>query len=119
MFTLIHRKTNYKSDRGINLMLISENGIQPYTMIKSLSKLLAGKNSKHAHKQYFCTNWLQGFTQELRRDQNQVYCEDNETVRVEMPRNGSTVEFFDGQNQFKVPFMMFVDFEAILEPTQE
>ena len=35
-----------------------------------------------------------------------------------MPREGSTVEFYDGQNQFKVPFIMYVDFESILEPIQ-
>ena len=35
-----------------------------------------------------------------------------------MPRKGSTMEFYDGQNQFKVPFTMYVDFEAILEPIQ-
>ena len=75
-------------------------------------------NSKHHGKQHFGTNCLQGFTQELSRDQHQVYCEDNETVRVEMPRKGSTVEFYDGQNQFRVPFMMYADFEVILQPIQ-
>ena len=35
-----------------------------------------------------------------------------------MPSKGSTIEFYDGQNQFKVPFMMYADFEAILEPMQ-
>ena len=35
-----------------------------------------------------------------------------------MPSKGSTVEFYDGQRQFKVPFMMYADFEAILEPIQ-
>ena len=95
-------------------MLISEGDRWHYTVIKSLSRLLASKNSKHAHKQYFCNNCLQGFTQESSRDEHQVYCIDNETVRVEMPRKGSTVEFYDGQNQFRVPFMMYADFEAIL-----
>ena len=33
-----------------------------------------------------------------------------------MPKQGSTVEFKDGQNQFKVPFIMYADFESILEP---
>ena len=33
-----------------------------------------------------------------------------------MPKQGSTIEFKDGQNQFKVPFIMYVDFESILEP---
>ena len=63
-------------------------------------------------------NCLQGFTLESSRDEHQVYCIDNETVRVEMPRKGSTVEFYDGHFQFKVPFMMYVDFEAILELMQ-
>ena len=60
-------------------------------------------------------NSLQGFMQESSRDQHQGYCEDNESVRVEMPKQGSTVEFKDGQNQFKVPFIMYADFESILE----
>ena len=114
----IHRKTNYKGDREINLLLISEDGIRHYTAIKSLSRLLRSNNTKHKCKQHFCMNCLQGFMLESSRDEHQVYCENNETVRVEMPRKGSTVEFYDGQNQFKVPFMMYADFEAILEPVQ-
>ena len=43
-------------------------------------------------------NCLQGFTQELSRDEHQAYCKDNESVRVEMPKQGSTIEFKDGQN---------------------
>ena len=102
----------------INLFLISEGSVWHYTIIKSLNRLLASENSKHAHKQYFCSNCLQGFTLESSRDEYQVYCENNEAVRVEMPRKGSTVDFFDGQNQFKVPFIMYADFESILEPIQ-
>ena len=81
----IHRKTNHKSDREINLLMISENGIQHYTVIKSLRRLLTSRNTKHKCKQYFCNNCLQGFTLELRRDQHYSYCIDNETVMVEMP----------------------------------
>ena len=35
-----------------------------------------------------------------------------------MPKPDSVIEFYDGQNQFKVPFMMYTDFEAILKPIQ-
>ena len=128
----IHRKANYESDqepqgsrdsyathREISLLIIFKGGVQHYTAIKSLSRLLSSSNSKHHGKQHFCMNCLQGFSLEKSRDQHQVYCEDNETVRVEMPRKGSTVEFYDGQNQFKVPFIMFADFELILEPGVE
>ena len=112
------RKSNYRRDREINLILISEDNRWHHTAIKSLSRLLASKNSKHHGKQYFCTNCLQGFTLESSRDEHYGYCVDNETVRVEMPKKESTLEFYDGQNQFKVPFMMYTDFEAILNPMQ-
>ena len=41
----IHRNSNYKSDREINLLMISENGIRHYTAIKSLSRLLRSSNN--------------------------------------------------------------------------
>ena len=101
--------------REINLLMVSEDGIRHYTAIKSLKILLSSKNSNTKHKQHFCMNCLRGFTQESSRDQHQIYCEDNESVRVEMPKQGSTIEFKDGQNQFSVPFIMYADFESILE----
>ena len=101
------------ASREVNLMLISEKDKWHNTVIKSLSRLLS---SSHKRKQYFCNNCLQGFTQELSRDQHYSYCTNNETVRVEMPRKGLTVEFYDGQNQF---IMMYADFEVLLEMIQE
>ena len=95
--------------------MVSEDGLNHYTAIKSLSRLLKSTNTKHKCKQHFCMNCLQGFTQESSRDKHQVYCENNESVRVEMPKQGSTIEFKDRQNQFKVPFIMYADFESILE----
>ena len=71
----IHRKTNYRCDREINLLLISEDGIKHYTVIKSLNRLLSSSNSKHHDKQHFCTNCLQGFTQELRKDCIEKFCD--------------------------------------------
>ena len=111
----IHRKGR-RMGREINLLMVSKDGIRHYTAIKSLSRLLSSKNSNTKRKQHFCMNCLQGFTQELSRDQHQAYCEDNESARVEMPKQGSTIEFKDGQNQLKVPFIMYADFESILEP---
>ena len=101
--------------REINLLMVSEDGINHYTAIKSLSRLLKSSNTKHKCKQHFCMNCLQGFTQESSRDQHQVYCEDSQSARAEMPKQGSTIEFKDGQNQFKVRFIMYADFESILE----
>ena len=68
----IHRKGRGVGQE-INLLIVSEDGIRHYTAIKSLSRLLSSKNSNTKRKQHFCMNCLQGFTQELSRDQHQVY----------------------------------------------
>ena len=114
----LQAESDYKSNLEINLLLISEDGRWHYTAIKSLSRLLASKNSEHHCKQHFCMNCLQGFTFESSRDKHYEYCKDNEAVQVEMPKLSSVIEFYDGQNQFKVPFMMYVDFKVILKPMQ-
>ena len=47
-----------------------------------------------------------------------IYCLNNESVKIEMPYKKPVVQFCDGQHQFKVPFIMYADFETILEPVQ-
>ena len=88
-------------------------------MIKSLSRLLSSQNTKHKGKEYFCTNCLQGFKEEASRDEHIGYCKNNESVKMEMPRKRPIVEYSDGQFQFKVPLLMYADFESILEPIQD
>ena len=102
----------------INLMLIMENNRKHYVVVKSLSRLLRSQNTKHNGKEYFCMNCLQGFREECSRDEHIGYCKDNESVRIEMPHKRPIVEFCNGQFQFKVPFIMYADFESILEPIQ-
>ena len=66
-------------------------------------------------------NCLQDLQYEESRDKHFEYCKDNETVRIEMPEEGSFVsfvKFHDDHYQFKVPFAMYTDFEANLEPVQ-
>ena len=103
---------------AINLMLIMESNRKHFIVIKSLSRLLSSQNTKHKGKEYFCTNCLQGFKEEASREEHIGYCKNNESVRTEMPHKGSIVEHSDGQFQFKVPFIMYVDFKPILEPIQ-
>ena len=99
-----------------NLMLITEGNRKHYVAIKSLSRLLSSKNNKHNGAQYFCMNCLQGYPNKSSRDEHFRYCTNNEAVRIEMPCRKPIVEYSDGQYQYKVPFIMYADFESILEP---
>ena len=103
-------------DRIENLMLITENNLKHYVAIKSLSRLLRSRNTKNEKKQHFCTNCLQGFTEEFSRDEHVRYCKNNEGVRIEMQNHKPIVEYSNGQYQYKAPFIMYADFESILEP---
>ena len=102
----------------INLMLITRNIKKHYVAIKSLSRLLSSQNTKHEGKEYFCMNCLQRFNEERSRDEHLDYGTNNESVKVEMPHKKPIVQYSDGQFQFKVPFIMYADFESILEPIQ-
>ena len=115
----VARKSELKASKDIKLLLITNGRKRYYMVIKSLSRLLGSRNIKHKCKQYFCLNCLQGFHSEASRDNHYEYCKDNELVKIEMPKPGSFLEFHDGQNQFKLPFTMYVDFEVILRPIQD
>ena len=56
----IHRKGR-RMDQEINLLIVSEDGINHYTAIKSLSRLLKSSNTKHKCKQHFLHELLAGF----------------------------------------------------------
>ena len=87
---------HYNRKNIVNLLLIVDGEKRHYTVIKSLSRLLGDSNSKHKHKQHFCLNCLQVFHSEESRDNHFEYCKDNEAVRIEMPEEGSFIEFHDG-----------------------
>ena len=114
----ICRKSKHNDKKVAYLLLITDGEKRHYTVVKSLTRLLGSSNSKYKCKQHFCLNCLQGFSLEESRVKRYEYCKDNEAVSIEMPKEGSFVEFHDGQNQFKVPFVMYADFEAILKPKE-
>ena len=62
---------------------------------------------------------LQGFHSQESRDMHFSYCKDNRSVGIEMPKEGSFAKSTHWQNQFKVPFVMYVDFESILKPKED
>ena len=75
-------------------------------------------NSRHKQSQYLCDNCLNGFKTQESRDSHYEYCTHNEAVKIEMPKKNTTIKYSNGQHQFKVPFIMYADFESILEPIQ-
>ena len=105
-------------EQKVNLMILEKDQKKHYVAVKSISRLLSSMNNKHKTAQYFCMNCLNGFKTQESRDNHYNYCASNEPVRIEMPDKNPIVRYSNGQHQFKVPFIMYADFESILEPIQ-
>ena len=112
----ILRKAKLDSHRKMaNLLLIDGEGKKHYATIENLSQLLGSSNSSDRHQQHFCLNCLQGFPSKESRNKHFKYCVDHEAVRIDMPQENSFVRFHSGQYQFKVPFIIYTNFQAILQ----
>ena len=105
-------------EQKVNLMILEEDQKKHYIAVKSISRLLSSMNNKHKTAQYFCMNCLNGFKTQESRDNHYDCCASNEPVGIEMPDKNPIVRYSNGQHQFKVPFIMYADFESILEPIQ-
>ena len=91
-----------------------------YTTIKGISRLLSKLNEKTRCAYHFCMNCLNGFRKASPRDKYYEYSSSNGRVKVNMPtEKEKLLKFHDGQYQFKVPFMLYADFESILKPVDE
>ena len=117
----IARRSSYNCKRRrVNLLLIVDGEKRHYTAIKSLSRLLKSLNANHNRAYHFCVNCLNGFRTESERDKHYEYCSSNGEVKVKKPKEKDKwLQFYDGQCQFKVPSMLYADFESILKPVDD
>ena len=91
-----------------------------YTAIKSIFRLLKSLNATQRGAYHFCMNWFNSFWTGSARDNHYEYCSSNGHVKVNMPtEKEKPLKLHDGQYQFKVPFMLYTDFESILKPVDE
>ena len=86
-------------------------------MLQSRTRLLASSNGEH--QQHFCLNCPPSIPQRGIQNKHYKYCVHNEVVRIDMREENSFVRFHNEQYQFKVPFVIYADFEAIFKGLEE
>ena len=121
IYTARRSEFNAQRQKQVNLLMIVEGENRHYTAVKNLSRLLSKLNAaNHRQKYHYCINCLNGFTTESARNKHYEYCSGNGEVKIKMPKeNEKWLQYHDGQQQFKVPFMLYADFESILKPMDE
>ena len=111
---------NMKCKKQVNLLMIADGENRHYTSIKSISRLLKSLNATHKGAYQFCMNCLNGFRAESARSKHYEYCSSSGRVKVKMPTEKEKwLKFHNGQYQFKVPLVLYADFETILKPVDE
>lgn len=103
-----------KSRKNINLLLIDDDTHQPhYVLIKDLSRLVRRQVTKHNSKIYFCETCLLFFLKQ--EELANHLCTGIVTV---LPEKGTVIKFKHFDRKQNVPFVIYADFESLLEPTE-
>lgn len=104
-----------KSVKTVHLLLLENaSGTQHYCLIKNLPKLVRSQMTAHHGKLFFCETCLVFFSNV--EDLDNHVCSGIVTV---LPEKGAVIEFKHFERKQNVPFVIYADFESLLEPNSD
>ena len=112
---VLRNSENTNREHNIILLLIKEEGVNHYCLVKNLSRLLSSQVSKHDRKKYFCMRCLNPFNNQKALDKHEEYCSNHEAVKIIMPKKGTMLRFKNYHKGEKVPFVIYADFESCIK----
>ena len=101
-----------KRINNIDLLWISDEEKQHYCLINNMSRLIRSKLTKHHETAEICRSCLNHFPNKDKLKNHEEYCFQNETIKIEMPKEGSSISFKHHNRSIKVPFVVYADFGA-------
>ena len=113
-FTKVKKEDERK--HNIVLLLIKNGDNSHYCLIKNLSALLTSQVNNRKSKFYFCLNCLNGYDKPEKLDYHKEYCNEEKSVKINMPPPGSFLEFKNFRYSERAPFAIYADFESLLKP---
>ena len=115
----ISKKINPKNGT-CDLLLIESGSKKHYVLIKDFNKLM-NSQTKNTNRKFFCKYCIQHFPNEEALNNHTETCLTiNGTQKVKLPDpKNNKLKFKNHHKQLMVPFVIYADFEAILEPEEE
>ena len=113
-YTKVKRKDERK--HNITLLLISDGENSHYCYVKKISALLTSQVNKHDHKLYYCLNCLSGYDELEKLDKHKEYCSEYNSIKINMPPEGSYLNFKNFLHGERAPFVIYADFECYNKP---
>ena len=105
-----------KHEDHMELLLITKDENKHYVLIKDFNKFMFNQ-TKHKNKKHFCMHCLQCFSSDIVLNEQKDNCiQVNGTQAVKMPdKDNNILKFNNFHKQQAVPFVIYADFEAIIE----
>lgn len=106
-------KSNNLKKNVIHLLYLESNDLSHYCLIKDLPRLVKNQITKHHGKLHFCDVCLIFFNTYDALDSHSCG-----GVATELPPKGSFIQFKNFSRKQTVPFVIYADFETMLERFQ-
>ena len=108
-----------KFDDCMNLLLKTEDENRHYVLIKDFNKFMYNQ-TKHNGRKHFRMHCLSHFNSEGALANHASNCIIiNGEKSIKMPEEGSTIKFENYHKQLRAPFVIYADFEALMEKIQK
>ena len=65
---------------------------------------------------YYCKRCLNGFTTKDALYNHKTYCNEQNAVRVVLPKPNTMLSFKNYNRSMRVPFVVYADFESCIKP---
>ena len=113
VYTLRLSKTEH--EKTINLFLYDEH----YGVVKNLSsRLVSGQLNKQGHKKHICLRCLNHFKSLKSLENHLELCQNHDHQRHVYPNKSNKYALFkEFRKTHRVPFVVYADFECLVEPT--
>ena len=95
--------------------MISDGKKWHYLAVKDISMLFRRITSKN-NGDFYCLNCFSSFRTENALKNHESICRDHDYCYIEMPDKGNNIlKYNPGKNSMKIPHIIYVDFECLLE----
>ena len=96
------------------LLISNEDGESHYVYVKNISRLLKGRKGHKDHRTlYYCLSCLTHKLTQEELDEHKKICYKKGSVTY--PEGKTTMEFENFKNMWRLPFVIYADFECIVE----
>ena len=112
----IYPLRNTAQENAIDLLLISDGEKKHYCWIKNFNRLMARHTKYSRHSMHYCKRCLNSFTSCDALSNHKMYCNQQDAVRVELPKHTTILKFKNHNRSMRVPFVVYADFECFIRP---